>query len=149
VTIKRYEEYAEPEISSYFYYTLWNEVFAEDYGEMVIPNKCYKIPLKDGKKFAKNTEMMASLEKNHPAVYARFVSFIERNPKRDISAILVPPLKGRFNPFFLEIMDIRAHIAQSMTGYYHLLNGLGIGTVERKINTLVSDFYDPRTDLLE
>lgn len=148
-SVKRKEDYAEPMGSAYFYYELWTKVFADDYGEMVIPNKCYKIPLKGGKKLFRNPEFLEKLKETSPDIHDRLVAFMANHPKRDISAILIPPFKGKTLPFFLEIMDIRSHISQIMMGYYHVLNALGIGTVSPNVDGLVSDFFDPSTALLE
>ena len=149
VSIKQAEDYADAMSSQYFYYVLWRDVFAEDFGEMQIPNKCYKIPLKGGKRLFKDPVFLEKLKQEHPGVYQRLMVFIENNPKRDITTILVPPFKGDIHPLFLEIMDIRSHISQIFMGYYHLLNALGIGTVNPDVDGLVSDFYDPSTTLIE
>lgn len=149
VSIKRKEDYADPAISQYFYYEMWKEVFAPDYGEMVIPNKCYKIPLKDGGRIFKDPVFLERMKEQHPDMCERLLSFIARNPKRDISAVLIPPFKGKIHPFFLEIMDLRCHISAVMAGYYHFLDALGIGSVDIRVNGLVSDFFDPSTALLE
>jgi hypothetical protein len=40
-------------------------------------------------------------------------------------------------------MDIRAHIGQVTTAYYHMLNALGIGSLDKRGDALISDFYNP------
>ena len=149
VSIKDEADYKDADKSSYFYYKMWEEVFAPDFGEMVIPNKCYKIPLVDGKKFFKNKEYMDKIARGYPDIYKRLMNFISNNPKRDISAILIPPFKGNTNQFFLDVLDRRGQISKIMTGYYHLLNGLGIGTVYTKYNCLVSDWFDPNSFMIK
>lgn len=141
-SIKRREDYADPDTSVYFYYEFWQEVFAPSFGEMVIPNKCFKIPLK-GKKLFKDPQFLEKIEKTHPDIHRRLLAFMEKNPKKDINAVMLPPFKGNADPFFVDIMDIRSHISQVMSGYYLVLDALGIGTVDKKANTLVSDFYNP------
>lgn len=140
-TVKREEEYADPAISQYFYYRLWTEVFAPDLGEMVIPNKCYKIPLKGGKKPFKNPEFLSMLEAEYPGIYHRLLIFMENNP-REVTYLLIPPFKGQIHPLFLKIMDMRQQISASLIPFYHLLDGLGIGTVDKDAYGLVSDFYN-------
>lgn len=147
-SIKLKEDYADADGSSYFYYELWKDVFSEDFGEMVIPNKCYKIPLIGGKKFIKSDLFQVDIKNKHPKIYERLNAYIEKYPNRDISYFLVPPFKGKVQPFFVDIIDSRSHISQVMTPYYHLLRGLGIGTVDNRANALVSDFYDPSTALI-
>jgi len=149
VSVKRQEEYADPGASQYFYYELWNEVFRDEFGEMVIPNKCYKIPLKGGKRPLHSAEFQEPLKKDYPHTYEKLVGFLERIGKRDVSYLLIPPFKGKVHPFFISVMDIRAHISQVMAGYYHLLDALSIGTVDVMVNGLVSDFMDPSVPLLE
>lgn len=143
VSVKRKEDYADPMGSSYFYYELWSSVFAEEYGEMVIPNKCYKIPLKNGKRLFRDPVFLSHLEQTHPVIHKNLMRFMANYPKRDITYLLIPPFKGNIQPFFTEIMDVRAHISQVMMAYYHTLDGLGIGTVDKRANGLVSDFYNP------
>jgi hypothetical protein len=149
VSIKPEEEYANSESSPYFYHNLWKAVFSEDYGEMVVPNKCYKIPLKGGKRFLKTPELMDAIKASHPQIYDRLIAFMDTTDSRDITYLLIPPFKGKIHPLFLEIMDIRSHISSVMAGYYHLLDALGIGTNDIRVNGLVSDFYDPSTVLME
>lgn len=142
-SIKRKEDYSSPDTSVYFYYEFWQEVFAPTFGEMVIPNKCFKIPLKGGKRLFKDPEFLEKIAKSHPEVHQRLLRFLENNPKKDIQAIMLPPFKGKADSFFVDIMDIRSHISQVMSGYYLILDSLGIGTVDKRANTLVSDFYNP------
>jgi hypothetical protein len=143
VSIKRKEEYADPMASVYFYYDLWKAVFEKDYGEMIIPNKCFKVPLKGGKKLFRTPAFLEKLQAERPALHDRLVKFLALYPKRDIGYILIPPLKGKFDAFFLEIFDARAHICSVMAGYYHFLDALEIGTVDIRVDALVSDFYNP------
>jgi hypothetical protein len=149
VSIKRKEEYADAATSVYHYYELWQAVFADTYGEMVIPNKCFKIPLKDGNRLFKDAAFLERLEKDHPDIHKKWIAFKDRPGNRDISAVMVPPFKGKIHPFFVEIMDVRAHVCSVMAGYYHMLDALGIGNVDIRCNGLVSDFYDPSTFLIE
>lgn len=141
-SIKRKEDYTDPDTSVYFYYEFWQDVFAPTFGEMIIPNKCFKIPLK-GKKLFRDPEFLEKISKTHPDIHKRLVVFLEKYPKKDINAVLVPPFKGKADSFFVDIMDIRSHISQVMSGYYLILDSLGIGTVDKRANTLVSDFYNP------
>lgn len=149
VSIRRKEDYAEPMGSPYFYYEFWTEVFAPDFGEMVIPNKCFKIPLRGGRRLFKDPEFLERIKVSYPGIHDRLLAFLEKHPKRDIKSIYIPPFKGQMNSFFSEVMDIRNHISQVMAGYYHLLDAFGIGTVDIRVNGLVSDFFDPSTALLE
>ena len=143
VSVKRKEDYKDADSSTYFYYELWNAVFAEEYGDMIIPNKCFKIPLISGDKFTKNKAVLDMIARKYPTIYPKLIKFIEDNPSRKFSSILVPPFKGSLNPFFVDVMDLRAHVSQVMTAYYNMLDGLGIGTVDRRPSALVSDFYTP------
>lgn len=149
VTVKRKEEYADPNTSQYFYHDLWKEVFSEDYGEMVIPNKCFKIPLKGGKRMFKDQVFMDKFQESHPRIHERLVAFMEKNPKRDITTILVPPSKGKINDFFMKIADVRSQVSQIMTPYYLMLNALGIGSVDTRADGLVSDFFDVGSEMLQ
>lgn len=150
MSVKREEEYADASISQYFYYEFWQEVFAPDYGDMIIPNKCYKIYLKGGKKLFKDPVFLAKLQAEHPGVYDRLLNFTTRPTARDrdISYILIPPFKGRVQSLFVEIMDTRALISQVLSAYYHTLESLGIGSVNKEYDALICDFYDPSTLLI-
>lgn len=143
VSVKNKHDYADPMSSSYFYYELWTQVFSQDFGDMTIPNKCFKIPLKRDGKIFRDPAYMEYLQKTYPTIYENLAKFLEQYPKRDIGYILVPPSKGQFHPFFVEIMDIRAHIGQVTTAYYHVLNALGVGSIDKRGDALISDFYDP------
>lgn len=149
VSVKQKEDYAEPMSSSYFYYELWSSVFSQDFGEMVIPNKCFKIPIKREGKILRDPQFMEYLSKTYPSIYENLSAFLSQYPKRDIGYILIPPFKGQFHPFFVEIMDIRAHIAQVTTAYYHILNALGVGSIDKRADSLISDFYNPANPAIE
>ncbi len=149
VSVKNKEEYKNSDSSSYFYYELWKDVFEEDYGEMILPNKCFKIPLKGDKKFFKNEILINQLTEKYPEIMQRFKAFREKTNNRDISFILIPPFKGEIKSIFIDIMDMRRHISESMTAFYRFLNALGIGSVDRREDGLVSDFYDPSEYLIE
>jgi hypothetical protein len=148
VSIKREEDYKDPAISSYFYYGMWNEVFAEEFGEMQLPNKCFKIPLKFDDKFFKNEDMINHLKVKYPVTMEKWLSFVAKFPDRDIATVLIPPFKGMLPEFFLEIMNLRSHISQSVRPYYILLEGLGIGTIDNRRDALVTDFYNPTSELI-
>jgi hypothetical protein len=143
VSIKNKQDYAEPMSSSYFYYEMWTSVFSQDFGDMVIPNKCFKIPIKREGKIFRDPVYMEYLKQTYPKIYENLAAFLDLYPKRDIGYILIPPSKGQFHPFFVEIMDIRAHIGQVTTAYYHMLNALGIGSLDKRGDALISDFYNP------
>jgi len=143
VSIKNKQDYAEPMSSSYFYYEMWTSVFSQDFGDMVIPNKCFKIPIKREGKIFRDPVYMEYLKETYPKIYENLAAFLDLYPKRDIGYILIPPSKGQFHPFFVEIMDIRAHIGQVTTAYYHMLNALGIGSLDKRGDALISDFYNP------
>ena len=146
VSVKMASEYKDPNSSQYFYYEFWQDVFAPDFGEMTIPNKCFKIPLIGGKKFFKNETVLESIKQDYPGVHERLLKFFELNPKRDVQTILIPPSTGEIHTFFVNMMDIRSHISQVMAGYYLVLGGLGIGTVDGRVDGLVSDFIDPLSE---
>lgn len=144
VSIKRKEDYADPMSSVYFYYELWRDVFAKEYGEMTVPNKCYKIPLKGGKKLFRDPAFLEDLKKRYPKIHRNLIAFMEKYPKRDITYLLVPPSKGKVHKLFIEILDTRLQVSQAMTAYYHLLDSLGIGTIDKdRTDGLVCDFYEP------
>jgi len=142
-SVKRKEDYKDEENSPHFYYELWTAVFAPDFGRMTIPNKCFKVPLIGSEKCLKSPIVLQRIKDNYPQIHERLIRFLESNPNRNISHILVPPFKGNLNDFFVDLMDKRAIVSSNMTAYYHVLESAGIGSVDRRSKSLVSDFHDP------
>lgn len=142
-TIKPDNEYKDPSKSLYFYYELWSEVFAEDFGEMQLPNKCFKIPLIGEDALFKSPAFMANLEASYPRIHQKLTKFMADRPGRDIKMVFVPPSSGKLHPFFASLMDGRSMIAQVMTAYYHLLDNVGLATAPKLGYGLVCDFFDP------
>lgn len=142
-TIKNKEEYDDPSKTSYFYYELWQTVFAPKFFDMTIPNKCYKIPLYGGKRFLKHKNLLERIKAFDAGVHDRLLSFCAMKGKTELAYILIPPITGEIPRLFLDIMDFRTTISSICVPYYRFIEALGIATANTDENVLVSDFYNP------
>ena len=146
--VKDAAEYSEPEQSSYLYYELWQFVFAERFGEMVLPNKCLKIPLYGGKHFLKQKAALKKLAEFDQGIHDRLLQFCNERGRKELAYILVPQIFDTVPEIFLSIMDFRSTITSCCVPFYRFLELLGIATANVDNNVLVSDSYVVDTQIV-
>ena len=126
--------------SPYLHYTLWNEVFADKYGEA--PPPPYQA-------------IKASLITNKPGNFRAWIAGMEdqvfaeklkdwmaRNSKVAIGTIYMPQINLIAHGVPKEIasaVDVRSLLSQLMESFYLILEGLGVYARNKKITRLISD----------
>lgn len=140
-SINNKEDYKIPSSSSYYYYELWQHVFAPAFGDMPIPGKAYKVYLHNGKNFTKTPKLMAIIKDYDIGVYNRLISYLKSTDKDDLAYFLIPQFFDKTPDLFLKLMDMRRTINDNMKSYYVFLESLGISTNSLDNNSLVTDFF--------
>lgn len=148
-SINNKEDYKIPSASSYYYYELWQHVFAPVFGDMPIPGKGYKVYLHNGKRFTKTPRLMKIIEDYDPQMYKRLVSYLAETEKKDLAYFIIPQFFDKTPDLFLKLMDMRRTINDNMRSYYVFLESLGIATNSLDNNSLVTDFYAHAEERLE
>lgn len=136
--IKQKEEYANPESSSYFYYMLWEDIFAEKYDHIYIPQKCHVVPIYNT--IFKSPEYLENLKQTSPKIHSNILKFLSKYPKKNITRILVPTHIG-IPKEIVPIINLRNIIYSNTYPLYLAIRGLGIGTTFKNKTMLLSDMY--------
>jgi DNA polymerase family B len=147
-TIKFEKEYKNPMQSNYFYYVLWNEVFAPLFGPFVLPNKGFSIDvLNDGKAIRTET-YLDEVKKTDVALYDRLIKFLDKYPDKKINCIIYPPTIVVTPQILRPLIDHRDIIHNNCASLYLIMHSLGLSVSDSKQKVLYSDFYDSFGDQL-
>lgn len=148
VPVRNKSDYSsDPMSTSYFYYELWEKVFAHKYGHMTIPNKVYSIPVQRGGKYLRSEEYLGYLKLTAPDIHARLVEFLAEYPKKSMSFIMIP--MGIAIPDVIQpLINIRKLIYSNVSPFYLILQSFGITFQDKgtDIFFLLGDTYEPLND---
>lgn len=136
------ETYTKPDSSNYFYYDLWQEVFAQKYGPITeLPCPMVKVSLETSNRTIL-TRWINSFEDKGMA--ERLDSFLIARKRRDMKMILVPAAIVKSHGIPEEIMsasDVRLIIYTTMEAYYLLMESLGYYCKNDNNTRLLSDDF--------
>lgn len=137
--IKLARDYSKVESSNYVYYTMWMDVFAGDYPELNLPQKCKELPIKAVS--LKNPRAISFMKEEYPELHARFMKFLEKYPKRKFERVLLP-LDIDIPKELRSISNYRKVCATNCFSIYLILKCFNIvnHTGNKKL-TLFSDIY--------
>lgn len=135
--VKNEDEYENGESSIYFNYLAWEHIFSEKYGNIVIPTKCYVLPLKS----IKNSQYQDYLAQNFPDISAKLQKFTTAHPK-PLTRMPINPVTNRIPEELRMIADYRSVIYTNSRPLYFILTSFGIvdGSLKKQ-NRLYSDTY--------
>lgn len=127
--------------SPYFYYELWETVFAPKYGStQQPPYESIKVTLDIGNK----TDFKAWLDKMDAGMSETLVSFLASRSKTDLGMIQIPKRVAELGGVpseIIEAVNTRSIIAEIMEPYYVILETLGYYSMDGRNLRLVSDRY--------
>lgn len=135
--VKNENEYAEAEESIYFNYLFWEYVFSDKYGHILIPTKCYMLPLTN----LDNPAYQAMLADKFPSVKQKMQEFIKKYPTKKITRIPINPLTNVIPEELIPIMHYKSIIYGNMKPFYIILQSLGVSLGNGKNKILFSDVY--------
>lgn len=143
--VKDPSAYANPDVSPYAHYRLWEEVFAPKYGHAPEPPYAASSVSVD---LTNKTKIMEWYHKvQDPAVKDRFLKWMERNNKKGMRTLLVPKTVVEAHGIpeeIIQAMDLRKLIYNTTKQYYFLLESLGLYMVNDNLTRLVSDNVAPQ-----
>lgn len=137
-------EYANAEISTYAVYVFWQEVFAEKYGDIILPNKCPVIPFITNK--YKNKQYLNWLSMKSPSIYEKYEQYRAKHPKRNITRIVIPVGLKVVPEEIVPLINARSIIYKNTKPTQLLLKSLGVDLGNMKQEPLFMDYY---SDILE
>ena len=120
LSIKNKEDYATPLSQNYFYFMAWEEVFASKYGEFMVPNKTYAVPIA-----SPTPEYFEMLRKTSPAIAKKFEAFVSKYGKAP-SKIVVNPNLNMIPTELIPLVKIREIISANINPCRLILRQLGI-----------------------
>lgn len=142
-SVREKSEYKNDDINAtvYFNYLLWEEVFAEDYGHILLPTKCYTLPCNN--KDIRSKEYLDYLSSHNPQLCGRLKQFLDKFPKKDINRIIVNPQISTIPVELRKIIDYKAIIHNNCGPVCLLLQSFGIntGTPRKDDTSIFSDIY--------
>lgn len=139
VSIKKKEEYKNPDVSIYANYLIWQHVFAEKYGDIFVPTKCVLIPFIKGK--YKDPDYLHWLEMKSPSIYHKFIKEMEKNGKKPLTRLPIPISCPSIPEEIIPLIDMRSIIYKNMSPAQLLLKSLCIDLGNSKRQPLFSDYY--------
>lgn len=140
-SIRPANEYkGDPTSTVFFYYMLWQEVFAPVWGDFVLPDKAYHIPLIDNGKCLTDPEYHDIVSKFDPKITERLVKFLNKHALRRPTQLLIPTYLPEIPEIFRAVIDVRSLISANCAGQYLILQALGVRMNVGKDSQLVSDF---------
>lgn len=134
--------YRLPKSSNYFYYDLWQTVFADKYGPITtLPASCVKVSLPITNK-TMTREWIASITDKEIA--KRLEAYLKATG-RDVLSMLLVPLEITSNTGIpqeiIDIMNMRKIIYASMEGFYLVLESIGYYCKNKHDTRLIMDTY--------
>ena len=135
--VKNEDEYENGESSIFFNYLAWEHIFGEKYGNIVIPTKCYILPLKN----IKNFQYQDFLTQNFPDIAEKLKKFTTAHPK-PLTRIPINPVTNKIPEELRTVADYRSVIYTNSRPLYFILTSFGIvdGSLKKQ-NRLYSDTY--------
>lgn len=143
VSVKTAENYADPSKTSYFYYEMWQQVFAPKFGVMEIPSKTYKLPLIGKGKVLTHPQFLNRLRAYDQDTHDRLLQFLKDNPTKSPSMLLIPSTLTTVPEILRQIIDIRGIIYANASPFYLGLSALGFAYNFKNGKYIVSDFFNP------
>lgn len=126
------------ESNIYFNYTLWEEVFGEEYGHIILPTKCFVLPLNG----LTSSNYRSDLAVLNPRIAEKLDAFLAAHPKKDITRIPVNPQVALTPVELRDAIDYRTVIYTNCKPLYLLLQTFGISTgTKSDAKSLFSDMY--------
>lgn len=141
LSIKPKADYKTPWQSNWYYYYAWQKIFAEKYGDIMIPMKCPAVPV--------NKPTMAYfdwLSKKDPKIAKRFRDFLTSNnadggPPRAPTLFAVNPVGGKVPPELVPLIKVTDIIHHNSKPCHLFLKQVGASCGFDSNKLLYSDVY--------
>lgn len=135
LSIRTKNYYATPLSSNYLYYMAWDEIFAEKYGELMLPTKAPVVPI-----FKPTPQYIEWLTSKNKSICNKFLKFIEKYGKHP-AYVAINPVTGRVPEELVPIIDTRSIIYHNIKPAYLILQQIGIMIPFSKDELLLSEMY--------
>ena len=140
--VKTPDSYKNPQSSPYIHYELWQEVFADKYGQSGEPNYATVKVSIEGKSKSQIATWIASMEDRDIAT--KMEAFLKRKGKTSIASLQLPEVNCGIHgvpPEVILAIDVRKLIHSTMNPFYIILESMGIMMNNDRHTRLVSDTH--------
>lgn len=135
--VKSKDEYKNADIGIYFNYMFWEEIFAEKYGNIIVPTKCYILPLTN----VRSMTYRNRLSDRYKDIYEKLMAFLENNPGKDITRVPLNPLIDSIPEELRPVIHYKNVIYSNVRPMYIILQSLGHNFGNNKYTFLASDAF--------
>ena len=131
-------EYKDADRTIYFNYLFWEKVFADKYGNIAIPTKCFILPLEN----VRYGIYMAYLRNNFPEIADKLEDFFKEYPDKEIARIPINPLTNEIPEELRFVTNFKAVVYANTRPLYLIMQSFGITPGNSKKQTILfSDIY--------
>ena len=135
-SINQENSYKDSNISAYRYYQAWMDIFADKYGEILLPTKVPLLPL------VKLTNKYTTwLEEKHKKVSANLIAYMKKHDNKFVPSMPLNPDAPIIPKELIPLVDVRHVVYNNMKPVYLTLDQLGISVGYKKQKVLFSDVY--------
>ena len=138
---------AEPHMSPYLHYLLWQEIFADEYGDAPDPTyMAIKVPTIINSK-ADMMNFINSLDEEYKQKYLNFLKKYEKDAIKSYKLPLIITYNKGLPKILLPILDIRRVILDNCNVLYIILESIGFYKKEGQTLLDMFEYNDINTDL--
>ena len=137
------ETYKNMEQSVLYYWQLWDAVFKPRFGEFIIPNKGFEVPIIGDGKALSDERYLVRLRNYDFDLYNRLIVFLNENPRK-ITRIITPMSLKSIPEIIRPLIDVRSIIYSNSVPFIVTMRSLGIVWTDPDKKTLLSDIYTKR-----
>jgi uncharacterized protein YuzE len=134
LSIRKKTDYATPLQSNWYYYYAWQEIFAQKYGDILIPTKAPAVQV-----HVPNKEYLNWLSKTSPDIYQRMMAFLAKN--KPPSTFVINPVGGKVPPEIIPLVKFTDIIYHNVKPCHLLLKQIGVACGFEDSKLLFSDVY--------
>lgn len=135
LSIKTKEDYANPTSQNYFYYMAWKEIFADKYGDFMLPNKTHAVPIAPP-----TPGYFEELRKKNRKIADKFENFIKKYGKTP-SKFVVNPNLNKIPEELIPLVQTRDLISSNINPCRLILRQVGISCGFDDKDLLFSEVY--------
>ena len=141
LSIKTEDKYADPMSSVWYYYLVWEEVFAPKYGSIILPTKTPAVPVN------RPTELYwENLAKQDYALFKRWTDFLNKKTKdgkqyKWPSSIAVMTIGGKVPPELIPLVKVKDIIHATVKPCHLMLRQLPVNCGFEDDKNLFSEIY--------
>lgn len=135
--IRMESEYKNADSTIYHNYLFWEAVFAEKYGHILIPAKCYIAPLLN----IAQPKYINFLKQKYPEIANTLIKYLTTHKDKEITRIPLNPITNTIPEELYPVINYKSIIYDNIKPFYIILQSFGISMGNDTFKVLLSDQY--------